>query len=542
MYEFIKKFKFLSFLSFLLILLYGSMEIVKSILIGQLFDNPELTSVLHNGIAIILLFICVYLLVMVIQQLCSEILRNKIRYALNQELYKSYLNMPLSSFTKTSQSNLLNIFNNKIEIVVEQYIRSNIQILFYIVSFCVGSIYIGSINYIMLIFLYICGLLTVLLNISFSPKLKKNQKSLLSGKEHWIKSIQNMSLNFYSIRNYQKENWIVKQLDLANHDICKKQFLSNGYLSILSMLNNGVGQCMFFGTILMGMVLINSSLLTVGTLIAIIQASNLIINPIVNYINLRNTIHSTKPIYMELKKYVEENKETESKILDHNLNKISLIDLSFKYQDTYILNNITYSFERGKKYLILGKSGAGKSTLLSLLTKQIKSNDIYVNDYLLSDIRYSSYISEIGYIMQNEHLFTSNLAENIALDTKYNIKDIYRIMDIVKLNGLKDRVFDDMDENASTISGGQKQKIAIARALYHQKNWLFLDESFSSMDAHSEQEIEKYLLHQQNMSIVLITHKINKDIYPLFDKILYLSEGTLKEISDYSYSEISSII
>lgn len=153
----------------------------------------------------------------------------------------------------------------------------------------------------MLIFLYICGILTVAINISFSRKLKNNQKNLLSSKEKWIKSIQNMGLNFYTIRNYQKEDWITEQLNLMNHDICKKQFLSNDYLSILSMLNNGVGQCMFFGTILMGIVLINASLLTVGTLIAIVQASNLIINPIVNYINLRNTIHSTKPVYNELK-------------------------------------------------------------------------------------------------------------------------------------------------------------------------------------------------------------------------------------------------
>lgn len=144
--------------------------------------------------------------------------------------------------------------------------------------------------------------------------------------------------------------------------------------------------------------------------------------------------------------------------------------------------------------------------------------------------------------MQNEYLFTANLAENIALDTNYDIDAIYKIMDIVQLYELKDRVFDIMDENASSVSSGQKQKIAIARALYHKKSWLFLDESFSSMDAYSEQEIEKYLLQQNGLSIILITHKINEEIYPLFDKVLYLSKGSLKDVTHYSYSQISSII
>lgn len=148
---------------------------------------------------------------------------------------------------------------------------------------------------------------------SFSNLIRKNQEESIQSNEKWIHSIQNFGYNFDVIKNYQRENWMQKELDEKNRNLCDKQLYSNGLLNILSMINDGIGQWMFFGTILFGVLLIHVGGMKVGTLISIVQASNMVVGPITGFMSLKNRLDASKSIKKELNSLVDKEGFVEKK-------------------------------------------------------------------------------------------------------------------------------------------------------------------------------------------------------------------------------------
>lgn len=531
MFKLIKGNKLLYFISLILIVMYSSMDVGKSLLMGELFDNSNLMSSLREGLIIIVIFLSMYIIIMMLQQFTTELLKNKIRYNLNKNLYMKYLNVLPDKFEEFDSSTIINEFNNELSIIVDQYITSKLNVFYLVISFLFGSIYIGKINIYILLFLYLCGIATLLLNQSFSGKFKKNQKDLLFSQKEWINIVKNLCTNYKVIRNYNIEEDYENILDVSNEDLCKKQIKSNGFVKIMSSMNSGISQVMFFGTMLFGLKLIEMDLLTIGELIGIIQASNMIISPISNYMNLRNSINASIPI---LKSYDEKMNEEcidgQNNLLD-DINDIKLENVNFYYKNNPILNNVSYEFKKGRKYLIIGSSGSGKSTLLKIISKQRKANNIYVNGIELNKISFSSYVKKFAYLTQENHLLPYSFKKNITLNKTNDNKfeDIIHNLYLDNFFAKQDKVF---NEDNPEMSGGELQRMNLGRALFYDKSWLLLDEAFSSVDISTMIKIEKRILEDKNLTVLAISHKIIPEILKLYDEILIMKNGYLSSI-DY---------
>lgn len=531
MFKLIKGNKLLYFISLILIVMYSSMDVGKSLLMGELFDNSNLMSSLSEGLIIIVIFLSMYIIIMMLQQFTTELLKNKIRYNLNKNLYMKYLNVLPDKFEEFDSSTIINEFNNELSIIVDQYITSKLNVFYLVISFLFGSIYIGKINIYILLFLYLCGIATLLLNQSFSGKFKKNQKDLLFSQKEWINIVKNLCTNYKVIRNYNIEEDYENMLDVSNEDLCKKQIKSNGFVKIMSSMNSGISQVMFFGTMLFGLKLIEMDLLTIGELIGIIQASNMIISPISNYMNLRNSINASIPI---LKSYDEKMNEEcidgQNNLLD-DINDIKLENVNFYYKNNPILNNVSYEFKKGRKYLIIGSSGSGKSTLLKIISKQRKANNIYVNGIELNKISFSSYVKKFAYLTQENHLLPYSFKKNITLNKTNDNKfeDIIHNLYLDNFFAKQDKVF---NEDNPEMSGGELQRMNLGRALFYDKSWLLLDEAFSSVDTSTMIKIEKRILEDKNLTVLAISHKIVPEILKLYDEILIMKNGYLSSI-DY---------
>lgn len=531
MFKLIKGNKLLYFISLILIVMYSSMDVGKSLLMGELFDNSNLMSSLSEGLIIIVIFLSMYIIIMMLQQFTTELLKNKIRYNLNKNLYMKYLNVLPDKFEEFDSSTIINEFNNELSIIVDQYITSKLNVFYLVISFLFGSIYIGKINIYILLFLYLCGIATLLLNQSFSGKFKKNQKDLLFSQKEWINIVKDLCTNYKVIRNYNIEEDYENMLDVSNEDLCKKQIKSNGFVKIMSSMNSGISQVMFFGTMLFGLKLIEMDLLTIGELIGIIQASNMIISPISNYMNLRNSINASIPI---LKSYDEKMNEEcidgQNNLLD-DINDIKLENVNFYYKNNPILNNVSYEFKKGRKYLIIGSSGSGKSTLLKIISKQRKANNIYVNGIELNKISFSSYVKKFAYLTQENHLLPYSFKKNITLNKTNDNKfeDIIHNLYLDNFFAKQDKVF---NEDNPEMSGGELQRMNLGRALFYDKSWLLLDEAFSSVDTSTMIKIEKRILEDKNLTVLAISHKIVPEILKLYDEILIMKNGYLSSI-DY---------
>lgn len=215
---------------------------------------------------------------------------------------------------------------------------------------------------------------------------------------------------------------------------------------------------------------------------------------------------------------------------------ICVEDLHFSYdKENEVINGISLSIKKGKKYAFVGKSGCGKSTLIKLIAgyySDFKGNVLYDEDNLsIVDIDKITSLSSI--IHQNVYMFDESILDNICLHEDYSKEELQSALSDSGLlhfieqvpNGLEYHV----GENGNNLSGGQKQRIAVARALIRKKPLLILDEGTSAIDMQTAYDIESRLLEISDLTLLTITHNMSKDILELYDEIIFMGEGKIIE-------------
>lgn len=519
MFKLVQNHKVLYFITLILIVSYSVVDLLKSILMSYIFDDHLLDSIL-SLIVIVLIFLGVYLIVSTLQQYVVEVLKNKIRYSLNQNLYQSYASRNIESFQKKDSSEILNEFNNEVNVVIDNYVSSKLNVFSLTISLILGSLYIANLSVEILMFLLFCAFITIFINSIFKNRLKKNQMNYLDSMKQWLCFIKNLCRCFNDIKILNLEKVFCDGLDIENKNLEQSTLKNNGFIKILTSINSFISQAMFFLTLLFGIALIHYNRLTVGQLLGIAQASNMVIMPIVNYANLRNMIQSSKPVLQNLLDNSICYEENEPIIFDEQIHDIKIKHLSYSYGARQILDLSNLVIDQGKKYLVIGKSGDGKSTFLDILTKQKKTDGIYVNDKNLKDVQFSTYADKFSYVNQNNDLLPFSFEQNITLGrkmSKYSLKDLVTIFN---LESIFDKERDNLDFEHLNLSGGEKQRICLARAIYRNKKWLFLDEAFSAIDKTNSDRIHQFILSNPDLTVLSIEHKVTKETVSLYDKVL----------------------
>ncbi|WP_282920350.1 ATP-binding cassette domain-containing protein [Ignavigranum ruoffiae] len=200
---------------------------------------------------------------------------------------------------------------------------------------------------------------------------------------------------------------------------------------------------------------------------------------------------------------------------------IRLENLSFSYND-FSIGFPDLVFYKGKKYAIIGPSGSGKSTLIKIFMKFLTSysGNIYIDNLSLKSISNENWHKLIGYIPQKTVIFNISLKENILLGRKINENFYNKIKQICQLNFIKDDEI--LGINGENLSGGQAQRIGIARALVNDPEILLIDEGTSSLDKQTAFKIENNILNFENKTIIMITHHLNENLIEEFDNIYSL--------------------
>lgn len=521
-------------ISLVFIILYSGVSVLKSILMSVIFDENSLSSV-RMLVCIVIGFLIIYLVVITVQQYVAEVLKNKIRYHLNRNLYQAYISKNIAAFQEKDSSEILNEFNNEVNIVVDNYVSAKLNIFSLTVSLLLGSIYIANLSFEILLFLLLCAFLTLFINNIFKHRLENNQKKYLLAMQQWLFCIKNFCRSFKDIKILSLEKTFCDELDNENESLESGILQNNGLVKLISALNSFISEIMFFVTLLFGMVLIYYNRLSIGELLGIAQASNMVIMPIMNYANLRNTIISSKPVLEKLEKNCILHKKKEIIKLEGDIHAIRLQDVNFDYGNHRIFDHTSLEIKQGKKYLIIGKSGDGKSTLLEILTKQKYADGVYVNEENLQNIAFDTYVDKFSYVNQSNDLLPFSFEKNITLgktESKYTLQEL---ISRFHLEAVFHNKRDGLDIEHLNLSGGEKQRICLARALYRNKKWLFLDEAFSAIDKSCSDEIHQYILSDPSITVLSIEHKISKETVSLYDEVLLFENKRILSMSTKEY-------
>ncbi|MBO5353387.1 MAG: ABC transporter ATP-binding protein [Lachnospiraceae bacterium] len=250
--------------------------------------------------------------------------------------------------------------------------------------------------------------------------------------------------------------------------------------------------------------------------------------------------------YMEFMSLAEETKQTGGEPFDGDVETVEFKNVTFTYPNAEkpVVKNVSFSIHKGEKISIVGLNGAGKSTLVKLICRmyQADSGEILVNGKNIYEYDYLSYMNTISAVFQDYRLFNFTIAENISCQAKDASRE--RIEHLVQEVGLGEKIAElpqgiqsrfgkDYDKDGIELSGGQGQKVAIARALYKKASMVILDEPASALDPIAEAEIyEKFNGLVEDKTAIYISHRMSSSVF--CDKILIIDGGT---VADYDTHE-----
>lgn len=212
---------------------------------------------------------------------------------------------------------------------------------------------------------------------------------------------------------------------------------------------------------------------------------------------------------------------------------------SRKINQLFLLSKaVSFQFEKGKSYAIVGPSGSGKSTLLHLLmgADENYTGSIYYDDTDLHRISSDSMHQLISVIWQNVFVFNASIKDNITMFGDFPEEDIQRA---VKLSGLEPLIEKRGEnylcgENGCNLSGGERQRIAIARSLLKKAPILLADEATASLDRETAFYVTKAILGIQDVTRIIVTHALDEELLRRYDCILALHNGKIAESGSFS--------
>ena len=278
--------------------------------------------------------------------------------------------------------------------------------------------------------------------------------------------------------------------------------------------------------------------ISIGEMLAITQLVNNIANPLGRLSNELPLLKTIKPIENKIEEYLEINSEKRTNLID-SIDDISFNNVSFSYDcSKEIIHDFNYTFYKNKKYVLIGNSGSGKSTLIQLLLNNYEASrgTLLMNGIDINTISNTSIYRRISIVHQNAPILNDTLKNNITYFESYSEKQINEVVERAGLKNLVQSMPNGLNtvinENGNNISGGEKQRISIARALLKNADLLIYDEPTSNLDHTTAKEIENILL-KENKTCIMITHKLDAELLNKFDEILVLKDGFLEETGSY---------
>lgn len=457
------------------------------------------------------------------------------------ELLEKILSTSSEDYAAKSEAFYLNILNDEVDIIKNDYYIQVPQIIFDVVLIVGSIIALLYINWILFfVILLLLSITAIIPNIVakyYSKKLliftKMNEilisytKSLLSGFE----LIKTFSLNRHILRDYNNQN------DSRERSSYKLGIVNNVQIEVANL----VGFSLHMGTIIAGIFFVFRGDLEIAMLFAAVQVVQTLVYPLQELMRRIGVIKGSRELIAKHNEILAEKDKTfnYAKLKAEKISTICLKNISFKYPNsTFGLNAVSYTFEANKKYAIIGKSGSGKSTLLKLMMGYYSdySGRLQINDQEIRDIDHASLYEKMSLLHQNVVLLEDTLSNNIKLFRDIDDGDLNETIRAVKLQTLYKRFeFKSLRaDSMSLISGGEKQRIAVARSIVHNNSFVLLDEATSAIDPETTQEIYDIMLNLPNTTLIAVTHDWTDELLERFDAVLYLDDGEIRNVGKWA--------
>lgn len=350
--------------------------------------------------------------------------------------------------------------------------------------------------------------------------------------------LERSEIKLWNLYKEKKKN--MQKLQKKVLEFRKKSTLLESYnLSLDSVLQSTL-ICALYG---IGGYMVCRESLSIGGLTAFITYCNYVIGPIALMFNFRLIYAQVKPCIERLQQFfhVESEKNYKSNgHIEEFKKEISFENIEFSYAEEVLLTNVNFKIHIGERIAIVGDNGSGKSTLISLLLRFLdpQKGSIYLDGVDITSYNLEKYRVLFGVVSQDIYLFKDTVQNNIAMAQDVDNKKLLEMCKRMNMQEFIDKLPEglesNLERNGENLSGGERQKIALIRALVKDSRILILDEATANIDKKYDEYIHQRLLPElRDKTVIVITHKI--DNLKGMDRIYQIDNHTLRECT---YAEL----
>ena len=467
-------------------------------------------------------------------------LRNKLvrqimsRY--KNKVFKSILDRDYREFSKEKSGKFISILTENMKKIEQDYLHQyfNISKNISLMIFSLVAMFIG--NWFLTLLVIIASIIPMMISGFIGQKSASLQNSSIIADQKYLAKVKDILAGFLVIKSFNVKEAISQDYKNESEKLDEIYFIKGKFDVLSNVISQLSGMIVFLVAFGGGMYLVFGGHTTIGSVTAIVQLVNFVVMPL-NEIGMgmskfregQATLNS-----FEVKDVIELQTGKRKAYFDDVIS-FSNVDFSYPNAEEKIFNNLSLQIKKGEKIAIVGMSGSGKSTLLNLLLRfyDVTSGYISIDNQDLQAISAESLYNLMTIVQQDVYIFDDTLKANITLSQSFTEDDIKKA---VQQSGLESYLLENelglqtlCGENGSNLSGGERQRLSIARALIRKTPILLLDEATSSLDNKVTTEIENSILEIQDLTVLVVTHKLNKSMLKKYNRILFMKNGVIVE-------------
>lgn len=440
-------------------------------------------------------------------------IENKISLSINNDILRKYFNLPYQYFKTKSTGEIVSRLND-LQFLKDIFSKILVNISINLLLIFISMIILLSINKNLIIInifeMLIYFTITIILRRTYS---KKTEEVLIS-QNNYDKVLNETIYGYETNKNLNMINEMLKKIEvnyIINLNKIKKY---SELINKSTFLKEIIVNLSYILSITLGIIYINKGVITIGEFMLYNSVVYYFQEPIKELLDMYPNIEYIKNIYNRINDLIlikSENKITKKECIKED---IIIENVSYKTGLKYIFKNVDIKIKYGSKFLIYGNSGIGKSTIMKILMKYLNEyeGNIYLGKQNLKDISHDNISSNITYVSQNSYINNDTFENNIIYGRNIDRNKFEKVLEVCNLKKLRDknklRNNFMIEENGFNISGGERQKIILARSILSDFNYLILDESLSEVGYKEEKEIiGKIFDCFKDKTIIYISHK-----------------------------------
>ena len=467
-------------------------------------------------------------------------LRNKLvrqimsRY--KNKVFQSILDRDYRDFSKEKSGKFISVLTENMKKIEQDYLHQyfNISKNLSLMIFSLLAMFIG--NWFLTLLVIIASIIPMMISGFIGQKSASLQKRAMIADQKYLAKVKDILAGFLVIKSFNVKDAICKDYSHESEKFDEINFIKGKFDVLANVISQLSGMIVFLVAFGGGMYLVFNGYTTIGSVTAIVQLVNFVVMPL-NEIGMGMSKFREGQATLDAfeVKDVTELQTGETKEFFDDIISFSNVDFSYPNAEENIFKHLSLKIQKGEKIAIVGMSGSGKSTLLNLLLRfyDVTSGHISIDNQDIQAISAECLYNLMTIVQQDVYIFDDTLRANITLNQSFTDEEINQA---VQQSGLESYVLENESglqtlcgENGSNLSGGQKQRLSIARALIRKTPILLLDEATSSLDNQVTTEIENSILDIQDLTALVVTHKLNENILKKYDRILFMKAGVIVE-------------